>query len=243
MSTSLPSSSGETTVASSDGIDHDGGLTSGSTNMDEASTTSGSTEEGLGDSGSTSSGGTDTDDGTGPPADCHPLLAEVLHDAAGANNDKQWVRLYNPCDAEIELTDGYSLGWGGEDYTLGQVDLDGTIGPGACWVVGGPESNNDNANPIYDQTFDFTPDMQSGGIPADGMALFLGTVPDVMADTVPVDAVIYGDVNESGLLDAEGNVPEPHVGNVTAAQSIRRTALATAWEVAASPTPNECPVL
>jgi hypothetical protein len=234
-----PTSEGSATMASADGTATGDGTSTGMPLDDGTSTgeptTNGSSEGTVGSS--------EGDSTTGEPGECHPILAEVLHDAVGGNNNKQWVRLYNPCDAEIELADAYVLAYGGESYTIGQFELDGAIDPGECRVVGGPDSSNDNANPVWGQNVDFGPDLQLGGQVADGVALFVGTAADVMADTVPVDAVIYGDANESGLLDAEGAMPEPHVGNVGPGQSIRRTALAAEWEMAESPTPNECPEL
>jgi hypothetical protein len=226
-------------AASSGGSDHGEPTTHAST-AGEISSTS----DALDGPGSTSGTATEESNGsTGDPPECHPLLAEVLYDALGANNGKQWVRLYNPCPVALELTGAYSLGWGGEDYTFGLLDLEGGIRPGGCWLVGGPDSNSDNANPVYDRFFDFAPDLQLGGAVADGVALFVGTAADVMDDTVPVDAVIYGVSNDSGLLDAQGIAPAPHVGLAMPGQSLRRTALAPEWEVAPSPTPNECPAL
>ena len=241
---------GSATGASADGTGSEGTTMaldggSGSTTTGEPATTS-SSSEGSGSSSSGDEGDDEDDRGgsttTGEPVDCHPLLAEVLVDAMMGNNNKQWVRIYNPCDAEIEL-DAYVLAWGGDDYMLGQHALQGSLSPGDCWVVGGPNSSNDNANPVWDQNQDFSPDMQLGGKTADAVALFLGAPADVMLDTVPLDAVIYGDSNDNGLLDANGDTPEPHVGNTGEGESIRRTALGPEWEVAQSPTPNECPAL
>jgi hypothetical protein len=227
---------GAATVASVDGTSS-GDAPTTTMPLDGTSTTSASSD----DPGSSSSGDGDTT--TGEPGGCHPILAEVLFDAIGMNHRKQWVRIYNPCDVEIELAGAYVLAWGGPDYTHGQLELVGAIDPGECRVVGGPDSNNDNGNPVWGQNQDFSPDLQLGGDPADGVALFVGTAADVMSDTVPVDAVIYGVSNGNGLLDANGDTPAPHVGDVAMGQSIRRTSLAPAWEVAPSPTPNECPAL
>lgn len=244
-STGVPpgtTSEGSATMASVEGTASTGDGTSTGMPLDDGTTTgeppttSGSSE-GM---SSSSEGGTTT----GDPGECHPILAEVLYDPMGGNDDdKQWVKLYNPCDAEIELSNAYVLAYGGDDYTYGQYELTGSIDPGECRLVGGPDSNNDNANPVWGQNVDFMPDLQVSGQVADGVALFLGGAGDVMADTVPLDAVIYGGANESGLLDAEGGMPEPHVGDAGSLDSIRRTGLAAEWEIAATPTPNECPAL
>jgi hypothetical protein len=231
-----PTSEGSATVASADTGTGDGtstGMPLDGTSTGEP-TTSGSTD---------GTEGSSTSSTTGEPGECHPILAEVLYDATGGNNNKQWVKLYNPCDAEIELADAYVLAYGGQSYTHGLFVLDGSIDPGECRVVGGPDSSNDNGNPVWGQNVDFSPDLQVSEDPAGGVALFVGTADDVMEDSVPVDAVIYGVSNDNGLVDANGRMPEPHVGESEPAQSIRRTSLDAEWEVAASPTPNECPEL
>jgi hypothetical protein len=243
-----PTTDGSATVASMDGTaTSSGGTTEASATtlpLDDSGTTTGEPSSTSDPSGSpTTEGGMETSATTGEPADCHPLLVEVLFDAQGTNGSKQWVRLYNPCAVEIELADAYSLGWGGPDYTYGQLDLVGAIDAGDCRVVGGPEASNDNGNPVWDQAIDFNDDMQVGGDVADGVALFLGVEADITADTVPVDAVIYGIDNDSNLLDANGDTPSPHVGNTGQGESIRRTALAPTWIVEPSPMPNACPML
>ena len=55
--------------------------------------------------------------------------------------------------------------------------------------------------------------------------------------------MIYGGSNTNALLDADGNTPDPHVGDAPQGQSIRRTELGPAWVIEPSPTPNDCPAL
>lgn len=178
---------------------------------------------------------------TGEPGDCHPLLSEVLYDPSGGNNNKQWIELYNPCPEEIVLTDTYSLGWGGDDYAAEGIDLVGAIASSGCFVVGGPNSDNSNANPVYDQNEDLHRDPQTAhdGV-ADGVALFDMVEGDVTAETLPIDAVIYGDENSNGLLDPNGDTPVPHVQRAPEGQSIRRTARTSTWIIEPSPAPNDC---
>lgn len=234
-----PTTDGSATVASLDGT---GTTEAPATTMplDDGTTTTGEPSTTSSSSGSATTDGEST---TAEPGDCHPLLVEVLYDALSGNNNKQWVRLYNPCAVEIELFGAYSLGWGGNDYTDGRLDLQGSIDANECRVVGGPEASNDNGNPVFDQVSNFNPDLQVGGATADGVALFLGGAAEIMADTIPVDAVIYGTNNANDLLDAEGDTPAPHVGNVAQGQSIRRTSLSPTWIVEPNPMPNACPVL
>jgi hypothetical protein len=74
------------------------------------------------------------------------------------------------------------------------------------------------------------------------VALFWGPAAEVQADTVPLDAVIYGTNNSSGLLDSNGDTPEPHVNDAPDQNSIRRTAAEPpTWIVEGSPMPDLCP--
>lgn len=247
-STADPPTSTSTTEGSATGASADGtGSSSGSSDegptttmpVDGTDTTS-SASEGTGSSsgvGTESSGTT-----TGGTADCHPLLAEVLYDPSGGNGGNQWIRLYNPCPDDVELT-GYSLGWGGNDYAGQGGDLSGTIAAGECFLLGGPMSNDSSYLPVFDLVLDFSADLPSSGADADGIALFADVEANITADTIPLDAVIYGALNTNGLLDSAGDTPDPHVGDAPQGQSIRRTALDSSWEIEPSPAPNDCPAL
>jgi hypothetical protein len=177
---------------------------------------------------------------TGNEAGCELRLVEVYYDTANSEDGEQWVKLHNPCEVEIDLDD-YSLGWGGVDYTVGTMDLVGAVAADRCFIVGGPESSNDNANPMLDQGTDFEPGIEKDGGAGNGVALFFGSAASIAAETVPVDAVIYGANNDNDLLDAEGNTPAPHVGNAGDGHSIRRTAATPTWIVEAMPMPSVCP--
>jgi hypothetical protein len=225
---------GSATVASADGTGSSGD--GPATTMPADSTMSGSSGS-SGPGSSSMEGGTST---TGGPVGCHPLLVEVFYDPQSAEDDEQWIKLHDPCGMDIDLGD-YSLGWSGTDYTFGTLDLQGSISAGGCFVVGGPLSIDDNAFPTLDQAVDLNPDVQKGGGVAHGIALFLGDAASIAADTIPVDAVIYGNDNSSGLLDAEGNMPAPHVGGSGDQRSIRRTGEGPTWVIEAEPMPDVCP--
>ena len=226
-----------------DDDDDDTGGTAGDDDDDDLDGTTGA-EGTTGGGGSTEGGGSsEGGESTGdPPPDCLPLLAEVLYDIDGSDDDLEWVKLYNPCDEAIDLS-GFSLGWGGNAYTYGSLDLSVMLPAGGCVLIGGPMSSAANFDPDLDQSSDFNPDLQNDGGAADGVALFDMAAASVAAGTVPIDAVIYGGANDNELLDADGDTPAPHVGDAEAAQSIRRTALTESWEIADPPTPNACPEL
>ena len=165
------------------------------------------------------------------------ILSEVLYDVSSGDDGFEWVELYNAGSSAIDLS-GYSLGNGGTDYTYSLVQLSGSIAPGATFVVGGPTSSATNANPSYDQILNFSPDFQNGGTTGDGVALFDVPAASVNASTVPIDAVVYGPNNNSGLLDETGFAGVSEVGDAGAGSSLERVDLAGAWQIQGSPTPN-----
>ncbi len=178
-------------------------------------------------------------------APCRLLLDEVFNDPDTADDGLEWVELYNPCDDDIDL-DGYSLAWGGEAYA-DALDLVGTVGAGECFVVGGPMSSAINADPMFDQSIDFAPDLQNttNGA-ADAVALFDVPAAAIDADTLPIDAVIYGDRNVAELPDETGIPGVLDVPAGSAGQSYARIDPAVApggdaWGVTATPSPGTCP--
>ena len=133
----------------------------------------------------------------GPAAGALPIgslvISEVMFDPRGGENRKQWVELFNATNGAIDLST-YSLGWGRDDYTNGTLQLSGIVEGGATWVVGGPRSSRDNADPIFDQAVDLNRDLGRGNNrhSADGLALFDVMAANISATLTPIDAVIYG---------------------------------------------------
>ena len=169
-----------------------------------------------------------TDDPAGP-GECGLRLAEVFYDATGADGGQEWIKLYNSCDDAADL-DGLSLGWGGSSYRTGGVDLSGTVEGKSCLLLGA----------LADVPTSFSPNLQNAGSRADGIALMPMRRGDVESTTIPLDAVIYGGGNSSDLMDANGDVPEPHVEDARAGRSIALSSDG-AWQVNDTPTPAACP--
>jgi hypothetical protein len=143
-------------------------------------------------------------------ASATPILSEVFLDPSGADDGSEWVEIFNDGGTPIDLS-GYSLGWGGLDYTTGTVQLAAIVLlPGQYFVVGGPTSDASNGDPVYDQVANFTPDLENSGPsqPADGVALFDVPAALIAPATVPIDAFIYAgpvrSTNSNGLLDESG---------------------------------------
>ena len=164
------------------------------------------------------------------------LLSEVYYDAPVADENLEWVELYNAGGTPVVLDGTYSIAWAGLDYTFGALDLVGTIGPGETFVVGGPISNADNAMPVLQQLASPALTLQNSGATADAVALFAVPAASISASTVPIDAVIYGDSNDSMLLDESGAPGAVDVADAASGQSIER--VAAGWQIAAVPTPN-----
>jgi len=165
------------------------------------------------------------------------IITEILYDTPGGDSPKEWVEIYNGTIVEVDLS-AYSLGNGGTNYTTSKVQLSGIVEPGACFVVGGPESGEDNGSPVFDQEFDFEPDFQNSGDTADGVALFAVPASEVTNTTVPIDVVIYGGQNKNGLMDETGEPGEVDVGDVSSGSSLELTA--DGWVAQPEPTPNDC---
>jgi hypothetical protein len=172
------------------------------------------------------------------------LLSEVFYDVAGGADDGlEWVEIHNADRVDVDLSD-FSLGFGGADYTTAVHDLSGSLAPGQCVVIGGPQRDASNYLPTYFQSLDlggasFNLENAEGGV-ADGVALFARHASEVTAVTVPQDAVIYGASNASNLLDAYGATPAPHVGAAPAGQSIQRDLSTDQWSVNPAPSPGTC---
>jgi len=169
----------------------------------------------------------------------HLLLSEVFYDAAGSDNNLEWIEVYNPTGSAINLGN-YSLGNGGNDYTYSRVQLNGTILAGECRVIGGPASNLTNHLPLLNQAIDFSPDFQNGGTPADGIALFGVKAVSIAVQTIPVDAVIYGTANASNLIDESGAAHPPDAAGAPPGQSLQRRDITGTWSIQVAPTPNDC---
>jgi hypothetical protein len=186
------------------------------------------------------SASTTTTTTTLPSASNGMVISEVLYDPSGSDDGAEWVELKNTSSTAIDLST-FSLGYGGNDYTFGTVQLSGTIPAGGIFVVGGPTSDASNGNPLYDLLVDFTPDLQNSGTIGDGMALFDAPATDVTVDTVPIDAVVYGPNNDNALLDESGLPNPPEVDDAPGGSSIERVDSAGNWQIQSVPTPTATP--
>jgi hypothetical protein len=177
------------------------------------------------------------------PAFADLIIVELYHDHTSGDDGFEWVKLYNGTGATLDLSD-FSLGWGGTDYTYGTLALAGSVPNGACFLVGGPNGNADSGFPdvvVFDQTGDFDPDIQNsnGAGLADGVALFDVPAGSITAGTVPIDALIYGTDNASGLLDETGGVGVVDAPAAPATDSLQMLSDGT-FAVSPSPAPLSC---
>lgn len=176
-----------------------------------------------------------------PPSGGQIVISEVFYDAAGADNGFEWVELWNAGSQAVDLA-GFSLGSGGSRYTSTRVQLAGSLAAGATFVVGGPSTSGVNGNPAFDQAINWSPDLQNSGSTADGVALFDVPSAQMTVSSVPIDAVIYGSANSSGLIDETGNANPPEVGDAPAGSSIERLDVAGTWQIQATPSPGSTPL-
>ncbi len=165
------------------------------------------------------------------------VISEIFYDRNGTDNHYEWIELFNGTTGAIDLS-GWSIGWGGDDYSDGKIQLDGTIDPAEYLVFGGPASDQSNGNPIYSLAVDLNPDLQNSGTIADGIALFHNPASSITAATVPFFSVIYGISNSSNLIDHTGVVGTVDVGDAPAGQSIEFFAGDDGWVINSSPNPG-----
>jgi hypothetical protein len=197
--------------------------------------TGGTTDESSSDP---SNGEDETSTGETSTPDCHPQLNEIAFDLMGEDDMLEWIAIANPCGDDIDMS-AYSLGWGGPDYTYATQQLDGTLSADGCFVVGGPTSSQMNYGPSFAQSVNLENDLQNpDGTVADGIALFLGASDTITAESVPVDAVVYGESNRNNLLDENGDVATPAVTGSNDMQTIARTP--EGWVVNVDPSPDDC---
>jgi hypothetical protein len=170
------------------------------------------------------------------PLHAEIIITEVLYDIPGVDGSLEWVELLNTGPDPVDLG-GYKLGWGGTDYTYGELNLNATM-LGVCevYVVGGPLSNETNGNPVFDFAALFDPNIQNSGTTSDGVALFHYTDP-----FCPIDVVIYGYSNDNQLIDETCFAGPTDVGDAPSGSSIELTWLDGDWAIQVAPSPNQIP--
>jgi hypothetical protein len=215
----------------------------GSTSEDEPTTTGpdSMTSTGEESTSTSTSTGADSSSSTTAAQDCRLQLVEVLFDAVGDDDMLQWVKLYNPCSDAFDLNE-FTVAWAGGAWDFGTMTPDYVIESGECAVVGGPTADAANGSPTqFQHAEDFMPSLRLAPDDGSGVALFDVAAGEV-GTAIPIDAVIYGDNNDAGLIDTSGAAAAgPHVGLSAEGGSIRRTAAEETWEVAKTPSPDDCP--
>jgi len=168
-------------------------------------------------------------------------LVEVLYDPFSVDDGLEWVKIYNPSNAQLDLSK-YSLAYGGTSYNEGRYQLSGTIAPHSCALVGGPTSDANNGNPIFTQAADFNPDIQNSGLVADAIAIFKLPASTIITQEYPIDALVYGGSNDNLFLDSTGAVAEVNAVDAPAGSSlIRNNDLS--WSVNSTPNATACVTL
>lgn len=171
-------------------------------------------------------------------------LVEIFgRPSSGLPDRLQWVKLRNVGRAPIDMT-GYVVAAGRARWGDTVFKLSGVVAPGACAVVGGPETGPPNADPTLTVAADFAPDMPTDlgpGLGNAGFGLFAASAigADGQAATLPLDAVAIGAGSTSSrLLSPEGAPLE--VSLTEPAQGASAALTAGGWR-AQPPTPHACP--
>jgi hypothetical protein len=174
-----------------------------------------------------------------PPCFASITIAEVLYDADGADDEREWIELWNAGDTPVDLST-WSLGWGGTSLVSGRQALSGVVDAGARFLVGGPLGDFVDPTLAFDLAIDLEPDLQNSGATADAVALFDLPADAVTAETLPFDVVLYGESNDSALLGPTGDVAAVDVADAPSGASIER-GFDGVWRVQPEPTPGAPP--
>ncbi len=165
-------------------------------------------------------------------------LSEIFYDPMGDDNGQEWIEIINTSGREIDLSN-YALGAGGESYATLRYQLKGLLAPGACAVVGGPKSLPSNFSPNFFQAEPFAGGLQNGGTVADAIGLFALKAIDIKADSLPLDAFIYGaDENKAGFRLPDGSIGKVHLNKALSGQSAEK--IDGNWVTQSQPTPGVC---
>ena len=131
------------------------------------------------------------------------VISEVMYEPAGPDNGSEWIEIYNGNATAVDLSD-YSLSWGRNGLTDNVALASVILAPGATFVIGGPISDGDNGSPVYDQIYNFAPDLYDGGHgwQEDAVALFY----DPTATLMHI-AVYGGNGFVTAFVDEQGGTP------------------------------------
>lgn len=175
-----------------------------------------------------------------PPAASKCLrLAEVLVKPTGQVAHRQWVRIMNTCATAVSA-DGIVLkwtqpddGWGGTKRLGMSLAGLGSISPGGCAVIGGPESVAANFNPDIDLPIALLPPpLPDAEREVAGVGLFMR-----FETVTPFDSVAYG-AGGAGFLDHNGKPAKPVIASMDLGHSLVRKN--NKWKENGAPSPNTC---
>ena len=159
-------------------------------------------------------------------------VSEVMHNPGGFDWGKEWVELYN-IGGTVASLDNYELRWGYDDWSENVLSLAGeSIAAGGTFIIGGPTSNAQNGNPVFDLVYNM---FFIGNDPFNNNAFGVGLFDLTVSTTLPVNAVIYGSVN-TDLVDEQGNTPAPVINTTPAGESIEFDGFG--WVPQTAPNPN-----
>lgn len=161
------------------------------------------------------------------------VISEVMYEPTGGDNGRQWIELYNGTGATIDLS-LYELQWGRNGLS-NSVVLSGSLAAGSTFVIGGPTSDANNGNPIYDQVFNFNPNLGDGGHnwQEDGLALVES------ATSTLLHTVVYGGngTNPPYVDEQGGTATVIDDSALSPGQSLEFLGGST-WQVQATATPG-----
>lgn len=149
------------------------------------------------------------------------MISEVFFQETDSGPVIGWVELFNASPLPVDLR-GSTLVYGDPDGTMASIDLDGVIGNGSTFVVGGLDPDLSNGIPLFDQEVNLKASLPNSASATTMVALFM---PEAgLSENCPLAAVSFGLKHPENLFGPECSTNISQLENALPGISFERTA-------------------
>jgi len=164
------------------------------------------------------------------------IISEIYCRNTDAGAGLGWVELMNVGLQDVDLR-GCTLVYGDSSGETASATLDGIIGSSATFVFGGPDSDENNGQPVFDQIINLDAGLSDTGRVLDLVALLMPG--DRLEMSCPMSAVTFGGPHNDGLFAPDCLAGVSHLEKPMPGVSFVRTAWpASTWSSHDTPDPN-----
>lgn len=165
------------------------------------------------------------------------IISEILYRETKSGVQLEWVELYNASNHSIDLTE-FLLLIGDAGDAFSEIRLAGVVESCSVFLVGGPDSNESNGYPIYDQVANL--EYKHSNTSSNGHFISLFGTRAHLNSNVPLSAVFFGNVDDCfwDVCDCDVNVS--HLPEVSSGSSYERIKWPeSVWKTQSEPNPNQ----